>query len=325
VLLSIEQLTVEFPTHAGLVRAVNKVSLSIGECESLGLVGESGCGKTMTALSILGLTPSYPGKVVSGSIRYQGEDLLSLSEKKLRKIRGHHISMIFQEPGTALSPVSTIGQQLIEVIRRHKKLLKQEAHDFAVDQLRKVFIAAPEKRMNYYPHELSGGMKQRVMIAMALSCHPKLLIADEPTTALDVTTQAQVLYQIHELKKYMNMSLLLATHDLGVVAQVCDRVAVMYCGEIVEVAAVKELFATPHHPYTRGLLDSIPVMREVKVPRLAAMKGTLPDPLWMPNACRFAPRCPRAQARCFQEKPELKTVQPARSGAQVACFYPYEA
>ncbi len=303
-LLSIENLETSFFTSDGEVRAVNGVSFSIGAGKTMGLVGESGCGKSVTALSLMRLLPRGTGKITSGSIMYNGKDLISLSESSMRKIRGNDISMIFQEPMTSLNPVFTIGDQIIEVIRLHEKVSRKDAHERAIEMLRLVKIAEPEKRVRDYPHQLSGGMRQRVMIAIALACNPKLLIADEPTTALDVTIQAQILDLIGELQDTLAMSVLLITHDLGVVAEHADDVAVMYAGKIVERAAPKIIFSNPTHPYTIGLINSVPKSGN-KSDRLNAIPGIVPSPLDWPSGCRFRTRCSNADISCEQMQPEL--------------------
>ena len=303
-LLSIENLETSFFTSDGEVRAVNGVSFSIGAGKTMGLVGESGCGKSVTALSLMRLLPRGTGKITSGSINYDGKDLIGLSESSMRKIRGNDISMIFQEPMTSLNPVFTIGDQIIEVVRLHEKVSRKDAHERAIEMLRLVKIAEPEKRVRDYPHQLSGGMRQRVMIAIALACNPKLLIADEPTTALDVTIQAQILDLIGELQDNLAMSVLLITHDLGVVAEHADDVAVMYAGKIVERAAPKIIFSNPRHPYTIGLINSVPKSGE-KSDRLNAIPGIVPSPLDWPSGCRFRTRCSNADISCEQKQPEL--------------------
>lgn len=323
-LLKVENLTVEFKTDKGITRAINGISFDVMPGETLAIVGESGCGKSVSSLAVMGLIPSPPGNIVDGHIEFEGKDLLSCSEKEYRNIRGNEISMIFQEPMTALNPVLKIKTQMIDVIRNHNKISKKQALERAIEMLRKVGIPSPEKRVHVYPHELSGGMRQRVMIAMALSCSPKLLLADEPTTALDVTIQAQVMRELVRLKEEMNMSVILVTHDLGVVAESCQRVVVMYCGEIVEQGPVETIFSAPQHPYTKGLLQSIPVVREKKVARLPTIDGVVPDLFNLPAGCRFADRCPKASERCHQSSPTLQEVPnnlpKAPLGHQVACF-----
>jgi peptide/nickel transport system ATP-binding protein/oligopeptide transport system ATP-binding protein len=310
-LLKIENLKTYFFTEEGVAKAVDGVSLSLQERETLALVGESGCGKSVTALSILRLIPDPPGKIVAGSILFEGINLLELSEKEMRKIRGNKISMIFQEPLTSLNPVFRVGDQIAEVIKLHQQLNKKEAWRKSIEMLKLVGISSPEKRIKDYPHQLSGGMRQRAMIAMALSCHPQLLIADEPTTALDVTIQAQILDLINVLKDELGMALLLITHDLGVVAETAKTVAVMYAGKIVEYADVKELFRNPLHPYTQGLLHSLPRINGdgKEKPRLEAIPGTVPPLLSLPQGCKFSTRCPRVNDRGREAEPPLKKVR----------------
>jgi oligopeptide/dipeptide ABC transporter ATP-binding protein len=322
-LLRVRDLVVEFTTPHGAVRAVDNVSFDVFPNETIGLVGESGCGKTVTGLTLLRLIPMPPGRIVSGSIEFAGRDLAKISEKEMQAMRGRDISMIFQEPMTALNPVFTVGNQMIDILRRHKKLSARQARREAIDMLGTVGIPAPQKRIDEYPHQLSGGMRQRVMIAMALSCEPKLLIADEPTTALDVTTQAQVMEQIVKLQEQFRMSVVLVTHDLGVVAESCQRAIVMYCGSIIENAPIDALFARPRHPYTRGLLDSIPRLRDERLDELPIIPGTVPDLLALPEGCRFAERCDRAEERCARERPALETL--SNRGERVACFNPVQA
>lgn len=299
-LLEITDLKTRFPTRQGLVRSVDGVSFSISEGELLGIVGESGCGKSVTAMSILRLISS-PGKIAGGSIRFKGEELTTATAERMREIRGDDIAMIFQDPMTSLNPVYTVGEQIAEALRLHRKLDKKAAWNAAIDAMREVAIPSPERRANDYPHQLSGGMRQRVMIAMALACDPELLIADEPTTALDVTIQAQILELLDGLRKTRKLAVLLITHDLGVVAEVADRVCVMYTGKIVEEAGVVELFADPKHPYTRGLLNSVPKLTAVgsdKVEKLQTIEGTVPSPTNLPQGCHFAPRCIHRMDRC---------------------------
>ncbi len=321
-LISVRDLRIEFNTERGVVRAIDGVGFDIMPGETLGVVGESGCGKSVTSLAILGLIPSPPGRIVSGSIRLQGRELVGLPEAEYRKVRGREISMIFQEPMTALNPVFTVGNQMVDVLVRHKPLSRKQARQVAIDMLAKVGIPSPEKRVDDYPHEMSGGMRQRVMIAMALSCGPKLLLADEPTTALDVTTQAQVMEEIVELQQEFGTAVVLVTHDLGVVAETCQRAVVMYCGRVIEEADIETLFHHPKHPYTRGLMDSIPRIREEKKAELPTIPGTVPDLLHLPRGCRFADRCFQARERCCQAEPELETLA---DGSKVACFFPLEA
>jgi oligopeptide/dipeptide ABC transporter ATP-binding protein len=292
-LLEVQNLQTHFPTRAGLVKAVNDVSFYIDEGELLGLVGESGCGKSITALSIMRLI-APPGKIVGGSIKFKGEELTNASVERLRQIRGNDIAMIFQDPMTSLNPVYTVGEQIAEALRLHRKLNKKQAWEAAIASMKEVSIPDPSRRVNDYPHQLSGGMRQRVMIAMALACDPELLIADEPTTALDVTIQAQILELLDNLRKTRRLAVLLITHDLGVVAEVADRVAVMYTGKIVEESGVEEIFRQPKHPYTQGLLRSVPKLREFgdeKATRLSTIQGTVPSPTNLPDGCHFAPRC----------------------------------
>jgi oligopeptide/dipeptide ABC transporter ATP-binding protein len=299
-LLEVRNLKTYFATARGEVRSVDEVSFTLEQGETLSLVGESGCGKSVTALSIMRLV-SKPGWIVGGQILFENRNLLELSEAEMRAIRGDDIAMIFQDPMTSLNPVYTVGEQIAEAIRLHRKVSRKEAWHQAIEGMRDVAIPAPETRAKSYPHEMSGGMRQRVMIAMALACDPKLLIADEPTTALDVTIQAQILDLLAELKAKRNLGLLLITHDLGVVAEVSDRVAVMYAGRIVEEARVGELFARPRHPYTEGLLRAVPRLDEEgaeRKRRLTTIEGVVPNPLQLPPGCRFAPRCQHAQEKC---------------------------
>ncbi|MCF2719544.1 ABC transporter ATP-binding protein [Paenibacillus sp. UKAQ_18] len=308
-LLEVTNLRTEFKTAAGTIRAVDGVDLSVGKGETLGIVGESGCGKSITSLSILQLLPKGLGKVVAGEVRFNGENMLDFSERKMRSIRGNEMAMIFQEPMTSLNPVFKIGKQIAESARYHHGVSKHKAKDMAVEMLTKVGIPRPEKVATSYPHELSGGMRQRVMIAMAMVCNPKLLIADEPTTALDVTIQAQILDLMRELQKSEGTSILMITHDLGVVAEMCDRVVIMYAGQVVEETDVKTLFKDPKHPYTQSLLASLPQLNSDQE-RLASIPGQVPNPLDMPKGCRFAPRCQFAKEICRAEAPELTEVEP---------------
>jgi peptide/nickel transport system ATP-binding protein len=315
-LLEVKDLTVEFKVKHGIVRAVNGLSFHVNEGEILAVVGESGSGKSVTSLSIMGLL-SDNGRVTKGQILYRGEDLLKKSENEMRAIKGDKISMIFQEPMTSLNPVYRIKDQVMESIMTHNKAVsKKEAFDRTVDMLRTVGIPSPEERANDYPHQMSGGMRQRVMIAMALACSPDLLIADEPTTALDVTIQAQILELLYNMRKKFNMSVMLITHDLGVVAEAADRVVVMYCGQIVESAEVKSLFAKPLHPYTLGLLKSIPRLDDESTDPLYMIKGMVPNPMHMPNGCPFSDRCDKCMEVCRQRKPELRKV----GDHMVRCF-----
>lgn len=292
-LLEVKDLRTQFPTRAGLVRSVDGVSFSIDEGELLGLVGESGCGKSITALSVMRLIAN-PGRIANGSVRFKGEELTTATEDRLREIRGNDIAMIFQDPMTSLNPVFTVGEQIAEALRLHRKLDKKAAWAAAIEAMREVAIPSPERRASDYPHQLSGGMRQRVMIAMALACDPELLIADEPTTALDVTIQAQILELLNELRKTRKLAVLLITHDLGVVAEVADRVCVMYTGKIVEESPVGRLFEDPKHPYTQGLLRSVPRLTSHtgrQAERLDTIEGTVPTPTDLPFGCHFAPRC----------------------------------
>ena len=315
-LLDVRGLKTYFYTEDGVVPAVDGVDFSINKGETLGIVGESGCGKSVTSLSIMRLIPDPPGKVVDGEILFEGSDLLKKSEAEMRKIRGNEISMIFQEPMTSLNPVFTIGNQIMEAIMLHQKLDKTAARKKAIEMLHLVGIPSPERRVDEYPHQLSGGMRQRVMIAMALSCNPRLLIADEPTTALDVTIQAQILDLMRHLRDEFGTSIMLITHDLGVIAELAERVVVMYAGKIVERADVKSLFGDPMHPYTLGLLGSIPKLTEQQ-DRLQVIDGVVPDPAFMPKGCRFHPRCQEAREICKVEEPELIHHKP---GHEVACW-----
>ena len=317
-LICVKDLRTSFFTPDGEVKAVDGVSFEIEEGKTLGLVGESGCGKSVTALSILRLVPFPPGRVVGGEILYRGRDLLKLNGEEMRKIRGNEISMIFQEPMTSLNPVFTIGNQIGEAIRLHQGLGKKETRKKTIEMLRLVKIADPETRVDDYPHQLSGGMRQRVMIAMALSCNPSLLIADEPTTALDVTIQAQILELMKELKDRLGMSLLLITHDLGVVAEQADEVAIMYAGKIVEQATAKAIFNRPLHPYTVGLLNSLPRVGANKKKRLEAIPGMVPSPLELPSGCRFRDRCPRAAGICAEGEPQLVNKE---QDHWVSCYF----
>jgi len=318
VLLNIQGLQTHFYTEAGTVRAVDGVSLLVRKGETLGIVGESGCGKSVTALSVLRLIPNPPGKIVGGTIHLEGRDLLKLPENEMRKVRGASISMIFQEPMTSLNPVFTVGDQIAEGIRLHQRLSKRESWNKAIEMLRIVRVADPDRRVKEYPHQMSGGMRQRVMIAMALSCNPQLLIADEPTTALDVTIQAQILELLNQLKAELGMAVMLITHDLGVVADSAARVAVMYAGRVVEEAPVMELFTNPKHPYTQGLLASIPrIEKAERRPRLQAIPGMVPDMLDLPRGCKFQARCTKLFEPCSGEEPELKSVAPNH---RVRCY-----
>ena len=305
-LLEIKDLTIHFQMEEGDVKAVNGISLSVDEGKTLGLVGETGAGKTTTALGVLRLVPD-PGKILGGSITYKGRDIMAMSEKEVQDIRGNEISMIFQDPMSALNPVMTIGDQVVEVIVRHQDCNKVEAQKRMLDILGKVGIG-PE-RASDYPHQFSGGMKQRVIIAIALACNPKLLLADEPTTALDVTIQAQVLEMINDLKKEFNTSMILITHDLGIVAESCDDVAIMYAGKIVEYGSLEDIFDHTAHPYTKGLFNSIPSL-DKDTERLQPIRGLMPDPMNLPSGCAFHPRCPYADEICSKEVPPEVEVSP---------------
>jgi peptide/nickel transport system ATP-binding protein len=319
--LTVRDLVTEFRTERGVVRAVDAVSFEIPARGTLGLVGESGCGKSVTALSIMRLVASPPGKVASGHITYSGKDLLAMPLDDMRKIRGNRIAMIFQEPMTSLNPVYPVGEQVGEAVRLHQGKSKAEARAVAIEMFRLVGIPSPEERVDAYPHQLSGGMRQRVMIAMALACKPDLLIADEPTTALDVTIQAQILELLKSLQHELGMSILLITHDLGVVAETCDEVCVMYAGRIVERATTSVLFAAPRHHYTAGLLRSVPAYGEAEQTRLQEIKGMVPA-LWdLPKGCKFADRCPAVEQTCRDEEPAL--VQLGES--LVRCHFPRPA
>jgi len=314
-LLEIKDLTTHFFTRSGVIKAVDNLSLRLQRDRVLGLVGESGCGKTVTALSVLNIVP-YPGRIVSGSIFFEGRDLLTLEPKEIRSIRGSKISMIFQEPMTALNPVFTVGNQIAEVLITHLSVTKRQAMDSAVDLLRSVSIPSPEKRVHEYPHQLSGGMRQRVMIAMAIACKPSLILADEPTTALDVTIQAHILELLGQIQKEMGMAMILVTHDLGLIAERAHEVAVMYAGRIVEQADTAELFANPLHPYTRGLMDSVPKPGEARKTRLRTIAGTVPRLHDLPAGCKFVQRCEDKSKRCVAE-PALVEV---KAGHLVRCW-----
>ena len=312
-LLDIRNLSVAFDTDSGKVYAVNNLSIKIGRKETLGLVGETGAGKTTTALAVMKLIQSPPGKITSGEIILEGQDLMRVPEKDMFNIRGNKISMIFQDPMTSLNPVMTVGEQISEVIELHQKLSKDELRKKTEEMLEVVGIR--KERINDYPHQFSGGMKQRVVIAMALACNPELIIADEPTTALDVTIQAQVLELMKNLKEKYDTSMILITHDLGVVADICDYVSVIYAGSIVEYASVKDMYETPGHPYTKGLFNSIPSLDE-DVESLTTIKGNPPDPSALPSGCRFHPRCDKCMEICKHTNPEFQEVSP---GHFIAC------
>ena len=317
-ILTVRDLRTHFFTADGVVKAVDGVSFAIGASQTFALVGESGCGKSVTALSVMRLVPDPPGKIVAGQVVLDGRPLLGLSEKHMRQVRGGQISMIFQEPMTSLNPVFTIGSQIIEAIKLHQRLSARRRRDLAVELLTQVGIPDPAQRLREYPHQLSGGMRQRAMMAMALSCNPELLIADEPTTALDVTIQAQILDLLRQIQTSRGLSILLITHDLAVVAEVADAVAVMYASKLVELTDVKTLFADPMHPYTHGLFRSIPRLGEQKR-RLETIPGSVPSPLAFPPGCKFHPRCPlgRDLPRCRTDEPPLREVAPKH---WVACW-----
>ena len=315
-LLSVNNLRVVFGSGSIELPAVDDASFDVAEGEVLGIVGESGSGKSVTALSIMGLLPKPPARVAAGSVKFQGHELIGLGEREMRRIRGPGIGMIFQEPMTSLNPVFPIGDQLMETVRVHERVGKAAQRERAIAMLSKVGIAEPERRLHDYPHQLSGGMRQRVMIAMALACNPKLLIADEPTTALDVTIQQQILELLLDLREELGMAIMIITHNMGVVAEMADRVIVMYAGRIVERAPVTELFERPAHPYTRGLLESIPTLTDER-DRLKTIPGTLPNPATLPPGCRFEPRCQWRVAACAAAVPPL---MPLREGHESACI-----
>ena len=314
-IFEIRGLKTQFFTSKGVVPAVDGVDITVRKGEAVGLVGESGCGKSMTAMSVMQLLKK-PGRVVDGTIKLNGEDLLKMNKKEINDIRGNRISMIFQEPMTALNPVYTIGKQAMEALMIHQKISKEEAKAKVIDMFAKVGIPEPEKRFSVYPHQLSGGLRQRVMIAMAMICNPELMIADEPTTALDVTIEAQILYLMNQLQKEVGTAVIMITHNLGVVAESCDYVYVMYAGKIMEEAPVKELFKNPLHPYTFGLMNSIPKMTEVKT-HLYTIKGMVPNLLNLPQGCRFCPRCDKAMKICTMYQPDLYELE---DGHKVRCF-----
>ena len=316
-ILEVRNLTTSFKTERGVMNAVQGVSFHVDKGEILGLVGESGCGKSVTSQSIMRLYDEKRLAHYQGEILFDGVDLLTLPEKKMQAVRGKDIAMVFQDSLSSLNPVFTCGNQIMEALMIHQKLSKREARSRAIEMLRLVGIPSPETRVDQYPHELSGGMRQRVMIACALSCHPKLLIADEPTTALDVTIQAQIMELIVELNQKLNMGVILITHDLSVVAETCSRVAVMYLGQIVEEADVFSLFQNPQHPYTKGLLRSIPKMNGERRERLFIIEGSVPLLSQIPQGCRFCPRCPFAEEGCSKAMPELQSVS---STQKVRCF-----
>ncbi|MFK7825692.1 MAG: ABC transporter ATP-binding protein [Oligoflexales bacterium] len=315
-LLEVKDLVTSFKTDYGSLKAVDQISFNIKEKQTVAIVGESGCGKSVTALSILRLIESPPGYIESGKVFYKGQDLQSLSREDMRKIRGNEISMIFQEPMTSLNPVFTIGNQMNEVFKIHQKLNTKEATEKSIEMLKLVNIPAPEKRIKEYPHQLSGGMRQRIMISMALACEPHLLIADEPTTALDVTIQAQILSLMVNLQKDMGMAILMITHDMGVVAELCDYVFVMYAGQIIEKAPVKDIFQDPKHPYTEGLLNSIPKLGQHQS-KLSTIKGMVPSLNALPQGCRFKDRCPKAMPECGKVNPKPIKIANER---EVSCL-----
>lgn len=317
ILLTVKNLKTYFYTDEGASKAVDGIDFEIYPGETLGIVGESGCGKSVTALSIMRLIPEPPGKIVDGEILFREKNLAKVSKKKMQQIRGNDISMIFQEPMTSLNPVLTIGHQLSEVLLFHRPISKKEAIEHSVEMLKSVGIPLPEQRINEYPHQLSGGMRQRVMIAIALACDPKLLIADEPTTALDVTIQAQILDLMNNLKDKFDTSIMMITHDLGVIAEVSNRVVVMYAGKVVEYTDVASLFADPRHPYTWGLMNSIPKIGH-KVKRLMAIPGIVPSSLHFPEGCKFNTRCTLADQRCFDQEPDIVEVE---KNHKVRCWY----
>ncbi len=315
-LLEVRDLVVSFHTDAGVIRAVDGVSFDVPRGKTVGLVGESGCGKSVTSLSIMGLVPSPPGRIERGSMRFEGRELVGLSERELRKLRGRKIGMIFQEPMTALNPVFTVGMQVMEAVRAHAKVSRAAARARAIELFTRVGIPAPAERIEAYPHQLSGGMRQRVMIAIALASEPELLIADEPTTALDVTIQAQILDLLASLQRDLGMSMLLITHDLGVVAEHAHEVVVMYAGKVVESATAAQLFAAPQHPYTRGLLRSVPgYAANIGQTRLPTIAGVVPDLARLPVGCRFQERCAEVHERCKREEPVLTVLSGGRASA----------
>ncbi len=315
-ILEVKHLKTYFHTDAGLSKAVNDVSFSVEKGKTLGIVGESGCGKSITSLSIMGLVEIPPGKIAGGEIIFEGEDLLKKNEEEMSKIRGKKIAMIFQEPMTSLNAVFTIGQQITEALMLHEKLTKKEARERGIEMLKMVKIPLAEKRFDEYPHQLSGGMRQRVMIAMALCCNPDLLICDEPTTALDVTIQAQILDLINELKEKTGTSVMMITHDLGVIAEVADDVMVMYAGKVVEHATCDQIFERPMHPYTYGLMNCIPKLDDDDTKRLSVIEGMVPSFDDMPKGCAFCPRCPEAMDICREKMPKLAEAE----GRRVRCF-----
>ena len=321
-LLSVENLKTYFYSSGGVVKAVDDISYDVNEGETLAIVGESGCGKSIGALSLMRLVPSPPGQIVGGRISFDGEDLLAMSDEEMRDIRGNRIAMIFQEPMTSLNPVLTIGKQITESLELHLKMDKKEARDRAIELLGMVGIPEPEHRLRQYPHQFSGGMRQRVMIAIAMSCNPRLLLADEPTTALDVTIQAQILELIKELSNRLGTAVIIITHNLGVVARYADRVNVMYAGKLIERGTALDIYENPHHPYTQGLLNSVPRLDEDRKQRLESIDGMPPDLMDLPGGCAFQPRCKMAVARCMEEIPPL---MPVSDGHTAACWVTIDA
>jgi len=315
-ILETKNLKTYFFLSNGTVKAVDGVDLKLDRQITLGLVGESGCGKSVTSLSIMRLVPSPPGRIEKGHIFFNGRDILGLSETEMRRVRGNDIAMVFQEPMTSLNPVFTIGSQITEAVTLHQKVGKKEARNRTIEMLKLVGIPSPEQRIDEYPHQLSGGMRQRAMIAMALSCHPDLLIADEPTTALDVTIQAQIMELLAKLQEELAMSILLITHDLGVVAESTERMAVMYAGRIVEEGTTRDVFNSTMHPYTKGLIKSVPRLDTLRS-RLSVIEGTVPDPADLPSGCPFHPRCPLTDERCSEQLPELETIS---NNHKARCF-----
>ena len=315
-ILEIRDLVVEYRTDEAVIHAVNGIDLTLVKGETLGLVGETGAGKTTIARAVMRILQTPPAKVCGGEIIFNGEDIMKKTEKEMRKIRGNRIAMIFQDPMTALNPIETVGSQITEAVKQHNKLSKAEAQTRASSMLEMVGI--PAERFHEYPHQFSGGMKQRVVIAMALACNPELLLADEPTTALDVTIQAQVIDMMQDLKEKLGTSVILITHDLGVVAGFCQKVAVIYAGEVVEYGTVRHIFKNPSHPYTVGLFGSLPRLNSTNR-RLSPIKGLMPDPTKLPEGCAFAERCPKATEQCFHERPDVRTME---DGHIVKCFFP---
>ena len=316
-LLAVKNLKTYFYTDEGIARAVDSMDFQIDRGKTLGMIGESGCGKSVSALSVMQLIPRPPGRIIEGEILFKSENLLTKAADEMQRIRGNEIAMIFQEPMTSLNPVFTIGNQICEPVIQHQKLGKSDAREKAIDSLRRVGIPSPQKRIDEYPHQMSGGMRQRAMIAMALACEPDLLIADEPTTALDVTIQAQILDLLMRIKEEFDMSLMMITHDLGVVAEVADDVVVAYAGKAVEYADVVTIFKAPKHPYTQALYNSIPRLTDTRERRLEVIHGIVPNPLYFPSGCRFHPRCKYVKDFCKIEEPPLQTVD---VGHQVRCF-----